>query len=70
MAEFHTLVDDVLGSTAGLVVLGDAHDTATIKADVSLATLGMNTPTTLTLREANAGIAPGLYDVVVASEKE
>ena len=47
--EIHTLDDDVLGSTIGLVVFGVPQFTATMKATGSLVTLGMKAPTIATL---------------------
>ena len=44
VAEFQTLVEEVLNSKVGLVVFGDIHDTAIMKADESLATLGIEAP--------------------------
>ena len=66
-AEFHTLVEDVLGRTVGFVVFGDAQETAKMNADKSLDTLGIDAPTTPTLWPEEAAIVLGLRDVIEAS---
>ena len=48
-AEFHTLEEDVLKRTVGLVVFGEEQDGAMMKAAVSPDTLGIEAPTTATL---------------------
>ena len=59
---------EVLERTVGFVVFGDAQDTATMKADVSLDTLlGMKAPTTETLWLETPGMATGLNDAIVAT---
>ena len=52
----------------GLVVFGDAQFTAIRKADASPVTLGIEAPRTLTFWLEAEGIAPGLNDVIVATE--
>ena len=67
VAEFHTLVQEVLGREVGLVVFGDAQFTAMMNADESLVTLGIEAPSIATLWLDAAGIATGLKDVIVAT---
>ena len=67
VAEFQALVTDVLGREVGLIVFGEEQDTATMKADVSLVTLGIEDPTTATFWLEAAGIALGLNDVMEAA---
>ena len=64
--EVHTLDDDVLGRTVGLVVFGVAQFTAMMKATESLVTLGIEAPTIATLWLEAAGMAAGLKAVIEA----
>ena len=64
------MVADVLASTLGLVVLGVEHDAATMNADASPLTFGIDDPTTATARLAAAGIPGGSNDVIVAAFQE
>ena len=57
----------MLGSGVGLVLFGDKHDAATMKAPLSLLTFGIEDPTTATDWFEAAGIPPGKYDVIVAA---
>ena len=67
VAEFHTLVVDVLEREAGFVTFGEEQDTAKVKADESLVTLGIELPRTVTLWPDTEAIAFGLNDVIYAT---
>ena len=50
----------------GYVVFGAEQDVAMMTEPLSLVTFGINDPTIATLLPLEVGIAPGLYDVMVA----